>query len=51
MNATFTINNFKKPREKIKKLCALMSIEFFFQQNDTKIINFDGGVLILWPFF
>ena len=28
-----------------------MRIEFFSQQNDTKIINFDEGVLILWPFF
>ena len=35
----------------MKKLCALMRIEFFSQQNDTKIINFDEGVLILWPFF
>ena len=50
-NATLTINNFKKTREKMKKLCALLRIEFFSQQNDTKIINFDEGVLILWPFF
>ena len=35
----------------MKKLCALMRIECFSQQNDTKIINFDEGVLILWPFF
>ena len=35
----------------MKKLCALMRIEFFSQQNDTKIIYFDEGVLILWPFF
>ena len=28
-----------------------MRIEFFSKQNDTKIINFDEGVLILWPFF
>ena len=35
----------------MKKLRALMRIEFFSQQNDTKIINFDEGVLILWPFF
>ena len=33
------------------KLCALMRIKFFSQQNDAKIINFDEGVLILWPFF
>ena len=38
-NATLTINNFKKMREKMKKLCALLRIEFFSQQNDTKIIN------------
>ena len=35
----------------MKKLCALMHIEFFSQQNDTKINNFDEGALILWPFF
>ena len=28
-----------------------MRIKFFSQQNDTKNINFDEGVLILWPFF
>ena len=31
----------------MNKLCALMRIEFFSEQNDTKIINFDEGVLIL----
>ena len=49
--ATLTIKNVKKTRAKMKKLCALMRIEFFSQQNDTKIINFDEGVLILWPVF
>ena len=43
--------NFKKTGDKINKLCALLRIIFFFQQDDTKIINFDEGVLILWPFF
>ena len=28
-NATPTINNLKKMRDKIKKLCAVMHIEFF----------------------
>ena len=28
-----------------------MQRKFFSQQDDTKIINFDEGVLILWPFF
>ena len=28
-----------------------MRIEFFSQQNDTNIINFDEGILILWPLF
>ena len=28
-----------------------MHRQFFFQQNDTKINNFDEGVLILEPFF
>ena len=28
-----------------------MSRTFFFQQNDTKINDFDEGVLILEPFF
>ena len=38
----------------MKKLCALLRVKFFFQQDDTKImniVNFDEGVLILWPFF
>ena len=30
---------------------AVMSITFFFQQNDAKINDFDEGVLILEPFF
>ena len=50
-NATLTINNFKKTRDRIKKLCALLRIKFFSQQDDTKIVKFDEGVLILWPFF
>ena len=50
-NATPTINNFKKNRDRLNKLCALLGIKFFFQQDDTKIINFEEGVLILWPFF
>ena len=29
----------------------LMSRTFFFQQNDTKINDFDEGVLIPEPFF
>ena len=28
-----------------------MRRKYFFQQNDTKINNFDEGVLILEPFF
>ena len=35
----------------MRKLCTLMRIVFFSQQNYIKIINFDEGVLILWPFF
>ena len=35
----------------MKKLCALLHIKFFFKQDDTKIVNFDEGVLILEPFF
>ena len=50
-NATLTINNFKKTRDRMKKVCALLCIKFFPQQDDTKIFNFDEGVLILWPFF
>ena len=46
----YKINNFKKTRDRMKKLCALLRINFFSQQNDTKIVNFDEGVLILWPF-
>ena len=50
-NATLAINNFKQTRDRMKKLCAFLRIKFVFQQNDTKIINFDEGVLILEPFF
>ena len=35
----------------MKKLCALLHIKFFSQQDDTKIVNFDEGILILWPIF
>ena len=35
----------------MKKLCALLHVKFFFQQDDTKIVSFDEGVLILEPFF
>ena len=35
----------------MKKLSALLHIKFFSQQDDTKIVNFDEGVLIPWPFF
>ena len=44
-NATLTINNFKKTRDRMKKLCALLCIKFFSQQDDTKIVNFDEGIL------
>ena len=33
------------------KSCALLRTEFFSEQDDTKIVNFDEGVVILWPFF
>ena len=35
----------------MKKLCALLRIKKNSQQDDTKIVNFDEGILILWPFF
>ena len=47
-NATPTITNFKEIRDKSKLVCALMSRTF---KNDTKINDFDEGVLILEPFF
>ena len=31
------------------RMCALLCIKLFPQQDDTKIINFDEGVLILRP--
>ena len=45
------INNFKKTRDRMKKLCALSRINVFSQQDDTKNANFDESVLILWPLF
>ena len=50
-NATHTITNFKEIRDYIKLVSALMSRQFFFQQNDTKISDFGEGILILEPFF
>ena len=50
-NATLMINNFKKTKDRMKKLCALLRIKFFSHQDDTQIVNFVEGVLILWPFF
>ena len=50
-NATLKINDFKKTRDRINKVCPLLRIQFLFQQDDTKIINFDEGVYIIWPFF
>ena len=35
----------------MKMFCALLRIKFFSQQDGTKIINFDEGSFILWPFF
>ena len=40
-NATLTINNFKKLSNRMKKVCALLRIGFFSQQDDTEIVNFD----------
>ena len=44
-NATLTINNIKKTRDRIKKLCALSRIEFFSQQDGTKNTNFAFKIL------
>ena len=38
-NATLTINNFKKTRDRMKRLCALLRIQFFSQQDDTKSVT------------
>ena len=35
----------------MKKVCALLRIKLFSQQDDTKIVNFDEGVLILYGRF
>ena len=50
-NETPTINERKKKGDGIKTLCTLLRVKFFFQQDDTKIINFVEGVLILLLFF
>ena len=50
-NATPTINNSKKTRDRMKELCALVHLKFFYEQDGTKILHFDEGVLILWPSF
>ena len=46
-NATLTINNFNKTRDRMKKLCALLRIKLFSQRDDTKIVNFDD-MKALW---
>ena len=49
-NATLMI--FQENEGQNDKLCSLLRIEFFSQQDDTKIINFEEGFFfILWPFF
>ena len=40
-----------KTRDRMNKLCALLRIHYFSSKDDTKIVTFDEGVLILWPFF
>ena len=42
-NATLSITNFKEIRHLIKLVSAVISRTFFFQQNDTKINDFDEG--------
>ena len=37
-NATLKINNFKKTRDRMNKLCALLRIQFFSQQDGTKML-------------
>ena len=34
-----------------KLVVSIIAYKILFQQDDTKIINFDEGVWILWPFF
>ena len=34
-----------------EQVVCIIAYKLFFQQDDTKIVNFDEGVLILWPFF
>ena len=51
MQYTPAITNFKEIRDYIKLVSAVMSRTLFFQQNDTKINDFDEGVLILETFF
>ena len=41
---TYTINNVKKMRDRMKKLCALLRIKKYHSKMDTKIVNFDEGV-------
>ena len=49
-NATLTITNFKEIRDLIKLVSALLRSTFFSLQNDTRINDFDEGILILEPF-
>ena len=49
-NVTLTINDLKKTRDRMKQFCALLHIRLFSQQDNTNIVNFDEGVLLIWPF-
>ena len=48
---TYFITNFKEIRDLIKIISEYMRRKYLFQQQDTKINNFDEGVLILEPLF
>ena len=37
---------FQETRDRMKELCALLRIEFFSEQDDTKLVNFDQGVFM-----
>ena len=34
----------------MKEFCVLLCIKFFHQQDDIKIVKFDEGIFIIWPF-
>ena len=50
-NAPMINNKFFLNEGQNEKVVCIIVYRILFEQDDTKIVTFDEGVLILWPFF